>query len=349
MRTPKRTAPRTYVTPVVYRVPEDLSAERYQEIVEAIADWFAKSRNSKEPVLLAKQYVGCALAGTTTKGQPWFTAATMPLDRRIRVLCRYDILKMEPIESASERHYRATEIRLKTDLKKKQDGRKAKKPENDRLLPDELRKELQARATYGDDPKIMFTQLEEKQWRELKKAYMAEFPHLSTVNAQAELEQLCDLHVLQSRVRMSRNSGRPSPIDASTIVDELQKLKKALGIHPDQLKNRVEKNTEVTIGAAALRLQQLGDDWRYVRAKYQLEEFLQAFQMFHTPSADGTGYQLNEAELFALTRCRTCECAACGQRNMAGWRAEEIEQVLRDRGILAELPDAGNPEPTEAL
>lgn len=333
---------RKYVAePIVYEVGKDITEEQYQQAIMKIGDWFSQVRRTKEPVLLAKQSLDRCMKGLTSEDRPWYAAATASLNKRVRAMCRFDLDSMTPIYSASEKSKKQRERRRASEKKKRVLNR-----ENP-LLTDEVRTEMRARGiNYGDNVRTFFTQAEEKRWRMLKNSYLQEFPHLQSVNATAELEQLCDLHILQERVRLDRVSGKRAvnPIDAAALVDELQKLKKALGIHPDQLKNKVqEKTTDASIGSAASRLEAL-PDYRRLRARLFLEEILQLWQMYQTPRADGMGYQLDEPGLFALTRCRTCHCGKCQSRNFVGWTIEEIEEVLRDRGILEEV--AAEPEPT---
>lgn len=328
---------RKYVAePVVYEVGKDLTQEQYQQAIERIGDWFSQVRNTKEPVLLAKQSLDRCLKGKTSEDRPWYAAATASLNKRVRAMCRFDLDTMTPIYSASEKNKK---LREKSRAREKK--RRIIEKENP-LLTDEVRTEMKARGVnYGDNVRTFFTQAEEKRWRNLKSSYLQEFPHLQSVNASAELEQLCDLHILQERVRMDRVSGKRAvnPIDAAALVDELQKLKKALGIHPDQLKNKVQDKIDTTIGAAAQRLEGMGN-YRELRARFFLEEALQLWQMYNTPKADGQGYQLDEPGLFALTRCRTCHCSTCKTRNYVGWTVDEIETMLKDRGIIAEVENA---------
>jgi len=338
----KRSSRRFVQTPTIYEVGEgkDLSEEKYRAAIKMIGAWFTQVRVTKEPELLAKQSLDRCLAGKTAKDLPWFAAANTSLNSRVRAMCRFDLDTLTPILAATESKIKER----KRDLATRRGKRLAEKVRAGSLLTDEVRAELKAQGiNYGDNVRTLFTAAEERRWRGLKAAYLQEFPHLQSVNAQAELDQLCDLHVMQERIRMDRISGKRAinPLDASTLVDELQKLKKALGIHPDQLKKKVsEKIGDASIGEAANRLESM-PDYRRLRARFFLEEILQLWQMFQTPRADGQGYQLDEPGLFALTRCRTCHCGKCGQRNFVGWSVEEIEQVLQDRGLLMEEPNAG--------
>jgi hypothetical protein len=136
--------------------------------------------------------------------------------------------------------------------------------------------------------------------------------------------------------------------ELAKITKELATLKSALGIHADQISRRVKPKTDSTIGEASLRLEQLGDA-RELRARFFLEGLLQAYQQYVTPSADGLGYQLDEDLFFAETMCRTCACAKCGHRNVAGFSADEVEQTLVKRGLLEPLEDVDAEAKSPAL
>lgn len=323
-----------YIEPVQYVLGEDISVEAFEEAVEKIGDWFSVIRTTKEPKMAARQALERCLAGVTASGDKWFAAATASLNSRVRAMCRFDLNTMTPIMKADPKK-KERSIRNRELTRKRKLGQKAPDP----LLPDELREELKKKGvTYGEDPRTFYTEKEEARWRELKEAYLQEFPHLRSINAEAELDQLVDLHVLQDRMRMNRISRKMeiNPLDAAKNVQEFQMLKKALGIHPDQLKDRVDSSTAVTIGQAAAKLQTDidGVPWQQLRARYFLEEALQWYQMFNTPRADDSGYQLDEAGLFAISRCRTCHCGHCGTRNYVGWTVEEVEKTLTDRGLI---------------
>jgi len=321
-------AQRVFVDPRKYAVGIDIPEQTYQDALLRIADWFAESRKTKEPALLAKQLFQCCLDGVTRDGKPWFAAATASLAARVRSMCRFDIEKMEPLRNASEK------TRKKKDKERVRKERKRKDALQDPLIPDEVRADLRKSAKYGDNPHVFLSTEEEKNWRAMYDAYQQQFPELRTVNAEAELKSLCDLHTLSDRYRLKLLQGQVVSIEERAAVgDELQKIKKALGIHPDQLAKRSKTREDTSIGSAAARLDAL-NNWRELRARFWVEELLQIFQMYQSVTADGTGYQLDEIGLYGMTKCRTCACAKCGHRNYAGMSIEEIEQWLIQKGVL---------------
>jgi len=327
-------AQKILLVPRKYVVGTDITDEKYQEVLLKLADWLAESRNTKEPAALARQLVQECLDGVTKDGRPWHAAATATLEARIRSKCRFDIETLKPLRTASEKN------RTKKDKERARDLAKRAAQADDPNIPEELRKELQRSASYGDNPNVFLSTAEAKKWGELRDSYVVQFQELGAVNAAAELQLLCDLHILSERYRMKVLQGQSvDPRNQTEVLGRLQDLKKALGIHPDQLAKRTNAKMDVSIGAAAARLEAL-DNWRQLRLRYWVEELLQVYQMFMTLNAEGTGYQLDEVGLFGLTRTRPADCPKCGHRHVAGISIEEIEQFLIEKGALKPLESA---------
>lgn len=320
---------RYFREPIVYTIGQDIAQTQYDQLIQALGDWFAKSRKTREPVLLARQLVDQCLQGKTTEGQPWFGAASSTLADRIRIKCRFDMDKMQPLLRADER------TRARKERKREKVRQDKKK---DALLPDEVAKVLGADAPkYGDNPHVHLSTEEAKEWHRQHAAYLQQFPELRSVNASSELALVCDLQILAARYRHKALMGQAIAVEElARITKELATLKSALGIHPDQIAKRVKPKTDTTIGAAAARLEALGN-YRELRARFQMEEWIQLLQMYYTPRADGRGYQLDEAGFYAATKCRTCHCPHCGSRNAAGFAVEELEDILIERGHLVPL------------
>lgn len=331
--------------PIVYEIGKDISQEQFNELVIKIGDWFSQGvRKVKEPNVAARQALERCLKGLKSNDKPWYAAWNMSLANRIKTMCRYDMEKMEPIFQSSPKRQKKRERDDRSEKRRKERARELDTP----VLTDAERAALPD-AKYGEDPRRFFTEEEEREWRRIRDDYTRQFPHLTTINAQAELAQLCDLHILQARLRSDRNSQRRqfSVSDAADMVKELENLKKALGIHPTQIKTKTDKLVDVSIAAAAARLDpSVNEDYRKLRVRFFLEEALQSYQMFHTKRADGQGYQLDEAGLFALHRCHTCECSHCGTKNFSGFAVDDIERILIERGLIEPLESVALNEST---
>jgi hypothetical protein len=335
-------AQKVYVDPIVYVVGEHLSTEDYQRCIEAIADWLAKTTTTKEPVLKAKQAFQECLEGRTKDGEKWWAMATSTLAARVKSKLRFDIERMQPLQKASEKQ----KAKKEREKQRAAERRKTKNPiADDPLYPDEIRKEAR-KTTYGDNPTDVLTTEELRRWQSVKDAYLRQFPEeLSSMAAQTELETLVDLHFLNERYRMRLLKGQSvDPNERKSVIDQLDKLKTSLGIHPNQIAKRVKDKVDTTIGAAAQRIEML-EDWRKLRARFFVEEMLQAYQMYCTPTADGLSYHLDDLGLFGLTKCRVVECPKCKTKNYAGLTIQEVEGWLVKQGVLKEVdPTLPDPE-----
>lgn len=319
------------VTPKEYEVGVDISQEALNELILKLTDWFVESRPTvKEPSVLARQKVKDCLEGKTSDGTPWFSAASSTFETRIKMACRFDMSAMRGIRTADEK------TKANRDRKKAREKKLKLERKQDVNIPDELRAELRNSTKYGDNAQVFLSSAEHKRWNELKAAYQQEFPELKTVNAEAELNKLLNLLIVDERQQMNLLQGKDvNSLDMKGLTDQIVSLKKALGIHPEQVAKRSKDTTGGSIAEVVARLEAMGDA-KEIRAAFQTEEFLQLYQMFHarSPRSDTGGYQLDEVGLFSMTRCRTCHCAACGVRNYVGFSIEEIEDHLKSTGTI---------------
>lgn len=306
------------------------------EAVQKLGDWFAEFRDTKEPVALARRYLDACLKGQKPKtGEPWFEMANSTLAARVRSSCRFDIEKMEPIRTGSEKYKQKRHKEAKRAAQKKLAARE------DPNIPDELRSELKNTAKYGDNPHVFLSSEEAAQWKQLYDSYLEQFPELRSVNGRTELMTLCDLQIHLERMRFkllkSDKSDSIDPASMATVAKQLADFKKALGIHPEQLAKKNDTDKGMTIGAAVAKLQAM-PNWREIRMRYFAEELLQAVQMCLSLRADGSGYQLDEAGFFALTRCRLIHCPQCGIELVGGFKVKEAIAYLLKQGRLTPLP-----------
>lgn len=327
MTGPIRRAQRIYHDPIKYSLDDIGGQERFDDLQIKVADWFSQWRDSEEPAADARHRIRCCMEGKTLEGKQWFTHWNTSFATRMRMLCSYDVDRMEPIRKAPDR---------KAHKKKEKREREAKKRrEADPFMPELIRAEQNKDLKYGE-MKFPVTEAEQRLWEHFRDGYLEQFPQLRTVNGQAELSMLCDLHLIHERNRLKMLSG--IKVDERSVMDTtkiMMDMKKALGIAPDQLAKRVQKETGSTIAEAVSKMGSF-EQARELRDRFFAEELLTLWQQYQTPSPrpEDNGYQLDEVGLFGQTRCRTCHCAKCGHRNFAGLSIEEIEAHLQKRGLL---------------
>lgn len=339
---PKRRAQKTFHEPYVYVVGTDITKEQYDELVVKMADWFTKSRKTEEPAADARFRIKCCLEGKTLDGAPWYSHWKSSFATRVKMMCRFDFDNMKPITTGNERNQAKKEKAKKKEIAKRKESIAAYDPH----IPELTRAELKGSVSYGSRP-LPVTEAEQLLWNEYRDAYLEQFPELRTVNARGELAMLCDLQVVHERNRLRLLSGKAPEakemIETSTLITN---LKKALGIHPDQLEKKAKEKQGSSVADAVARFEAMPKE---VRDKFLAEEFLILYQQYMTPSprGEGAGYQLDEVGLFGATRCRTCECSGCGRRNYAGFNIEEVEAYLVKKENLVLDPE--EPEELEDL
>lgn len=336
-------------TPIVYAIGDDISVEQHNELVQALGDWFSETRNTKEPVKLAKAIVDSCLKGVkpSDPSQVWSGAETATLAKRIRMACRFDMELMQPLRSADEK--------TKAKKEKAKDRERVKREEQkvDGNYPEEFRNATAMDPTYGDDPAAFFTtkELETRQAR--KEATLSQFPQLDNVAQENKLDMLLDLQLLFDRLRFrnavagaNKKEVRASEREMAEMTKQIVDLEKAMGIDPMAV-HKMQKDKEGgTVGDAVRRFEQLGD-YRQLKERLLAEELLLLYSMYHQPSprSDMDGYQLDDVTLFGLTKTRVVHCPKCGTKNFAGFEIGEIEAWLLEKGWLKPAP---LPVPDEA-
>lgn len=323
----------------VYVVGEDLTQEEHDRIVDVLAEWFREYRPKRNAREAAAHTVACCLKGVKLKdtSTAWPRMQQAPLASRIRAAASYDIVTWEPIRAGEG----DPEVVRKRETKRLLDKGARRKIADDPGYPKQYKDPAQ--AEYGDNPLTFFTPTEIKRREKLEHAYLRDFPQLDSVASRAKLNMLLDLNLLMDRLRFraaKEDKFKDIEYQLQSITKQIVELEKALNIHPDQLAKQQKEKEGGTIGDAVRRFEEANPI--ELRERWFAEELLLLFQMYHTPSPRQNmgGYQLDEVGLFGMTRCRTCACGHCGERNYAGLKMGEIEEWLFGKSYLkrAALP-----------
>jgi hypothetical protein len=331
--------------PIEYHIGVDVTQERYNTLIVEVGEWFRmRAPNKPEPMRRAKRYIDACLKGRkpTDRNVPWASMATATLANRIRVACRWDMDKMKPLFNKREQK------RVKLQAREERAAEMVRDNASDPFVPESVRVLARQQTTYGDDPRAFLNPKEHQNWTKYKASYLEQFPHLRSVNSEAELDLLCDLLVVNERLRLKMLSNeKVENTDFKSVVDNINQLKKLLGIHPDQLAKRVAETQEGSFTQLVARVQAM-PEFRELREQHWVEELIMLFQMYHQPSMrpDMDGYQLDDVGLLGMTGCRTCACSGCGQRNFAGLQIDEVQAYLEKKGVLEvnAMPEPAKPK-----
>lgn len=320
-----------------YEVGKDITQERYDDILKALTEWFKSYRPKADPDESARHALDCCLRGVKlSDGQtPWSTLAQSTLASRIKAATRFDIDTMQPVPARGRVAKTQNQSLRLTDPT--YGNRNRKKPED---------------VVYGDNPASLYTPQELKRRSTLRDAYINEFPQLDNVASMAKLEMMLDLILLMDRLRVRVGKDvRHEDIEEqlTKITKQLVELEKALNIHADQLAKQQREKEGGTIGEAVRRYEE--EVPAELRERWFAEELIMLYQMYHqkSPRTNMGGYQLDEVGLFGVTRCRTCACSSCGQRNFAGLSIDEIEEYLVEKGHIVPVKlERAQPTRTDA-
>lgn len=329
-------------TPIVYVVGDDISVEQYNELIQKVGDWFSEIRNTKEPVKLAKQTLDACLKGVkpTDPTKNWDAAATVSLVTRVRMACRFDMEKMEPLKAADE-HTKDRKAKAKA-----REVAKRVEAKIDTNYPPEHSLAAGMDPTYGDDPAVFFTSKELATRAIRSDAMLKEFPQLDNAAQRPKLDMLLDLQLLFERLRFrnaladkdSKKATKATEREMQEYTKQIIDLEKSMGIDPISVSKMQKEKEGGTIGDAVRRFEEMGN-YTDVRLTLFAEELLLAYAMFHqaSPRDDMGGYQLDEVGLFAMTKCRVITCPQCHIKLFAGFTVEEIETYLVKHGYLKEV------------
>lgn len=325
-------------TPIVYEVGVDVSVETYNDLVRKVGDWFAKKRRTKDPASLAKLTIDACLKGVkpSDPSQVWSGAETATFAKRIRMACTFDMETMTPLVTASDLQ------KEKKDKEKAQQEKKKKAHQKDDNYPKEYHQVTNTGdLSYGDDPRAFFTPKELERRDYTRDGLLKQFPQIDNIAYEGDLNMLLDLMLLQERLRFralqseKKNEVADVEYKMQSLTKQIVELKKAMGIHADQLAKLQKDKEGGSIGDAVRRLAEMGG-YEAMRQQAFLEELILIFQMYITPSprTDMEGYQLDDIGLYGLTKTRLVHCPNCGEENWAGINIREIEAYLVEKGAL---------------
>ena len=331
-------------TPIIYKVGEDITQEKYNELVQAVGDWFAEIRNTKEPVKLAKMTIDACLncVKPTDPLTVWDSASQATLSKRVRMACRYDMDAMKPLRTADDQRKR---------VKQQAKDRAREKAQEQKVDPNYPAEFRTLEPSYGEDPAVFFTTKELEIREQRRQAMITQFPQLDNAAQGPKLDMLLDLQLLFERLRFRNAAAGAKKDQVKATEREMQEytkqivdLEKAMGIDPVSVDKMQKKKEGGSVGDAVRRFEEMGN-YREIREKLFAEELILAYQMYMQPSprTDMDGYQLDDVGLFAITKCRVVSCPKCQTKVFGGFSIDEIEAWLVKKGYLKQVePHAGD-------
>ena len=297
--------------------PAEIDLLAYQ-----IAEYFQSPKSERsydDPLEAAKQILQDCLTAQTAKGTPWKNAPN-DFAARVRVKANFDMDTGEGKE---------------IDAIKSPQAVRAKK-------------ERESGATDAMARNPVLASFDEAAFRtEQYDAILEAYPELDTPAHRPNVSRLALLYAQQeiiSRELIVTNSQKKRA-DFVTTLDvmtrTIEKVMKSLDIHPDQVRRRLDQQTEGTL-ADLVSLIDGDEDFVERERLWALTTALQLWWMSKHPNGRGDGPQVHDFEIWHLTRSRpfafTCECGKHYPNLIEGFVPEELRDYLIDRGVLVETP-----------
>jgi hypothetical protein len=325
--------------PIAFRVGDpstglvDYSKDEIDRWRTQVAFWVKDSQpNEPNPVDKAEKIMAAALAGTKINGEAWPGIEHYSLKSRIKMLCGWDIEK--GIGHSSNRGLRGD--------KKAARGTQAA---NAAVVEEMSSAEMFARRD------------------EFKAIILQQFPWLDNPAYESKVNSLSEAEVRLESLSERFLLAEPKALEQILKVKEalrkdINELMEMLGIHPKQLKDRVDESDRGDVGSLIVKFAELGQmakDYENVDA---IQELIQAVRQAHQTRLDGSP-QLAAWLLWHRTGCPghhfTCECGKTWELYQ-GFTVGELEAAAEQaykvfgyglKRTNEELP-SGNREATEA-
>jgi hypothetical protein len=304
----------------------DFSMLEIENLTLRLIAWFKDpkcDRNFSDPEQQAKDIIQQCLKCVKQDGDPWKNAPHT-FQSRIRVKAAYDMETGAGIPIRASKH-----------------------PDAVRRLDKEA--EESANAVQDIIPALVEFDIEEYRQKQLRNI-LSTFPELDNPVHLPNVRRLALYYSQQEMIDRMVSSGsvKPGTPKSSDILDELESLNKSidalmktLDIHPDSLRKKIKENTDGTLGDLVVMLD-MDEEFKEREKLWALQAALQLWYMHEHPNGDLSGPQMEEWEIWHMTRTRpfsfTCKCGIKYHNIIQGFTPKELKEYLIKHGILIEVP-----------
>lgn len=299
----------------------DFTTSEIENLTLRLALWFADpkcDRKFDNPEQAAKDIVRQCLLALTKEEKPWLNAP-FEFAKRIKVKAAFDMEKGEGIPISSVKHPMASRSLDKTAAKS-------------------------AQGIGGLNPSIADFDINEYRAHQ-EKTILIQYPEL---DSPVYLPHVRRLSLLYAQQEMMDRELIINPRRRSEILKEMEKLTttvdavlKTLDIHPDSLRKKIKENTDGTLGDLVARLD-ADDDFQNREKVWALQAALQFWYMASHPNGRGDGPQLEEWEVWHMTRSLpmsfTCKCGKHYPHLVRGFTPKMLKEYLLRQGVILEVP-----------
>lgn len=299
----------------------DFSLDEIELLIYRIRDWFASDacdRNYNDPEAMARQKIQECLLAENDAGEPW-RGCPQDFAARIKIKCLYDMNTNKGIPV-----------------------QRVKAP----MAVRKLNKEAQ-RAKM-EIKKAAAIKFDHEQFREEKElAILKDFPELDNETHRPLVRRLSFLYAQQQVIDdiLMQDGVSDGRRDVGlklmqTLGKDIETTQKLLGVHPDQLRQRVNTKTQGAVSELVALLEN-DQDFKERIEIWSMQLALQLWWMTQHPNGRGDGPQLEEWEMWHMTRTRpvkfTCEHGT-EYTVIDGFTPEELKAYLIRKGVLVHVP-----------
>lgn len=312
--------------PKVYKVgnspDDDYTPEEIELLTYRIRDWFLSEecdRNYNDPLEEARKQVEQCLLAQNGSGKMWKRCPER-FEDRIRSRTLYD---MDEGNHIAQERAKGVEAKQNAAHKKAVEEAKASSNISSPTTQNYLMK-------YQNDQESMILQA---------------YPELDTPAHRPNVQRLAMLYAEQERIKLemptTKASARKNHIETLALLQKtITDTMKALDIYPDQIRKRMDDQRRSSIGDFVAMVE---DDPEFKKREklYSLTLALQLWWMTQHPNGKGDGPNIDEFEMWHLTRTRPIQYKCkCGHEAtlVEGFTPDELKEYLIKNGVLVENP-----------
>lgn len=321
MALPKKEQPKVFTVGEDKR-SHDFTPDEFEKMVYEVAVWFGKTRNVTDTVKEAREVLKQCLEGKTQDGRIWKSAG-QNFNNRVRAKASYDLEAHDGI------------VRSKFGRPKK--ARKQELSDGTKVIVEQT-----------DHAKVLTSQFNPKTYRDrIERDLYKAYPELDNPAYKPNVRRLSLLYAEQELIDLEMQAASGNANKRQTLLESLDKVQKnvaatmaALDIHPNQLRKKLDKRREGSLGDLVAALD--GDaDFAKREKDWALQLAYQLWWMHNHPNGRGDGVQMEEWEIWHMTRSRpikhTCRC---GQTDIIveGFTPKELREYLLRNGMNLTQP-----------
>ena len=296
----------------------DFTPEAIELLTLQIRDWFASpecERTYEEPLLAAREAVEQCLLAQTKSGKIW-SRAPDSFESRIMIKTHFDMI----------------------------DGNHVKNPDKGpRVRSNRAYKAAIDKAKESASP-VSLKHIQDYQ-KQVEEDILKAYPELDNPVHKPNVVRLAMLYAEQEHVRLelpgAKGKARHGMIETlATLQKTITDTMKSLDIYPDQIRKRVDKQRQGSVGDLVALIDE-DPDFRAREKRWALTLALQLWWMTKHPNGKNDGPQMHDFEMWHLTRTRPIDYkCSCGREVtlVEGFTPEELRDYLVDNGVLVERP-----------